>query len=82
MSVALIGEVHRVGIKARVFPEAGKSGFGKLEMEISSGQCFLKSIFEMLNTYMNGSLIYKSAGIALVGENRGVIGVRLGVTGM
>jgi len=44
-----------------------------------SGQCFLKLIFEMLNTYMNGSLIYKSAGIALVGEKRGAIGARLGV---
>jgi len=41
LSIALIGEEHRVGIKARVFLEAGKSGFGKSEMETLSGQCFL-----------------------------------------
>ena len=28
-------------------------------MEMSSGQCFLKLIFEMWYTYMNGSLIYR-----------------------
>jgi len=28
LSVALIGEEHRVGLKARVFLEAWKSGFG------------------------------------------------------
>ena len=30
-------------------------------------------------SYKNKSLIYKSAVIALVGENRGVIGVRMGI---
>src|SRR5882724_8627829 len=54
----------------------------KLEMETLSGQCFLKSIFKMSNTYMNGSLIYESAGIALVGENGGAMGVRLGINKM
>jgi len=29
--------------------------------------------------YKNKSLIYESTGIALVGENGGVIGVRLGI---
>ena len=51
-------------------------------MDTSSGQCFLKLIFEMLNTYINRSLIYESVGIALIGENGGVIGVRSGVMGM
>ena len=58
LSIALISKEHRVGIKARVFPEAWKSRFGSLEMKTSSGQCFLKSIFKMSNTYMNKSLIY------------------------
>jgi len=49
-------------------------------MEMSSGQCFLKSIFEMLNTYMNGSL--ESVGIELVRENRGAMGARLGIDKM
>ena len=57
-SVALIREEHRVWIKARVFLEAWKSRFGSPETKTSSGQCFLKSIFEMSNTYMNESLIY------------------------
>jgi len=30
-------------------------------------------------SYKNKSLIYKSTGIALVGENRGAIGARLGI---
>ena len=54
----------------------------KSETETLSGQCFLKSIFEMLNAYMNGSLIYESAGIELVGENRGAMGARLGINKM
>jgi len=59
LSIALIGEERRVGIKARVFLEAWKSGFGKSETEMLSGQCFLKLIFKMSNTYINGSLIYE-----------------------
>ena len=43
----------------------------KSEIEMSSGQCFLKSIFKMSNTYMDRSLIqnrehsYKSKGVRL-----------------
>jgi len=48
-------------------------------METLRGQCFLKLIFEMSNTYMNGSLIYESVGIALVGENGGAMGARSGI---
>ena len=32
--------------------------------------------------YRNKSVIYKSMGIALVGENRGVMGVRSGINKM
>ena len=64
LSIALIREEHRVWIKARVFLEALKSGFGCSEMETSSGQCFVKSIFKMLNTCMNGSLIYGTENTA------------------
>ena len=51
-------------------------------METLRGQCFLKLIFEMSNTYMNGSLIYESVGIALVRENGGAMGVRSGINKM
>ena len=57
----------------------------KSEMEMLSGQCFLKPIFKMLNTYMYRSLIYRVGGHSINwqsqkcdrcegGDKQGVIG--------
>ena len=70
-----------MGLKLEYFRKQGIRVW-KSETETSSGQCFLKSIFEMSNIYMNGSLIYESVGIALVGENGGAMGARLGIAKM
>jgi len=70
-----------LGLKLEYFQKHGNQGLEVGNRDIK-WTMFLKSIFEMLNTYMNGSLIYESVSIALVRENGGAMGVRSGINKM